>query len=119
MAVILVTDDDRACRTTIQRTLEREGYTVEAACDVDGALRALDRQVFDLIVCDYRMPGKSGFDLLVALRDNKPRIPVVMVTANADAAMEMATVRLGAARLLKKPFRRQDLLDTVSQNLGK
>src|SRR5262245_53578274 len=109
MAAILVTDDDRTCRHAIQRTLEREGYLVEGAGDVDSALRAIHDRAFDLIVCDFRMPGKTGLDLLAAIRQSLPCIPVVMVSGYADAATEAAAAALGAARLLKKPFRRQDL----------
>src|SRR5262245_58328951 len=63
MATILVTDDDTVCRETILKTLEREGHTLEAACDVDSAIEAVKRTHFDLIVCDYRMPEKTGLDL--------------------------------------------------------
>lgn len=117
MAAILVTDDDRTCRSAIQRTLEREGYIVEGAADVDSALRALNRRAFDLIVCDYRMPGKTGLDLLAAVKQSAPHIPVVMVSGYADPETEAAAASLGAA-LLRKPFRRQDLLDTVAAGIA-
>jgi DNA-binding NtrC family response regulator len=58
---ILVTDDDSACRDTIQKALEREGYQVEGAVGVDDAVRAINRRRFDLIVCDYRMAGKPDW----------------------------------------------------------
>lgn len=115
MGTILITDDDTACRDTIQRTLEREGYSVESAPDVDHALDAIHRRSFDLIVCDYRMPGKTGLDLLAQLHECGPHIPVLMVSAYADASTEAAAVQLGAAGLLRKPFRRQDLLQSVAK----
>jgi FixJ family two-component response regulator len=63
------------------------------------------------------MPGKSGLDLLAAVRLSAPSIPVVMVSGYADAATEAAAASLGAA-LLKKPFRRQDLLDSVAEGIA-
>ena len=115
METILITDDDSACRDTIQRTLEREGYLVDGASGVDDALTAIHRRSFDLIVCDYRMHGKTGLDLLEELHQQGSQIPVLMVSAYADASTEAMAVRLGAAGLLRKPFRRQDLIDSVAR----
>lgn len=115
METILITDDDSACRDTIKRTLEREGYLVEEAAGVDDALTAIHRRLFDLIVCDYRMHGKTGLDLLAELNQQGSQIPVLMVSAYADASTEAKAVRLGAAGLLRKPFRRQDLIESVAR----
>jgi DNA-binding response OmpR family regulator len=111
MGLILIADDDRTCRDSIQKTLEREGHTVEGAADVDSAIRAAGEHDFDLIVCDYRMPGKTGLDLLTELREMGSQVPVLMISAFADPNTEAAAKRLGARALLKKPFRRQELLD--------
>jgi DNA-binding NtrC family response regulator len=113
MESILITDDDSGCRDTIKMTLEREGYIVESAVGVDDALSAIRRRSFDLIVCDFRMRGKTGLELLAELQEHGPQIPVLMVSAYADAVTEATFNRLGAAGLLKKPFRRQDLIDSV------
>ena len=68
MGSILIADDDKTCRDSIQKVLEREGHTVRTADSVDGALEALGASHFDLVVCDYRMPDKTGVDLLIELR---------------------------------------------------
>jgi DNA-binding NtrC family response regulator len=115
MESILITDDDSGCRDSIRTTLEREGYLVESAVGVDDALSAIHRRSFDLIVCDFRMPGKNGMELLTELHERGPQIPVLMVSAYADPATEAALASLGAAGLLKKPFRRQDLIDSVAR----
>jgi CheY-like chemotaxis protein len=90
MATILVTDDDIACRETILKTLEREGHILQGACDVDAAIKAVKQQQFDLIVCDYRMPGKTGLDLLQELSALGSHVPVLMVSAFADSQTEEA-----------------------------
>jgi two-component system phosphate regulon response regulator OmpR len=115
MVTILITDDDNACRDTMLRTLEREGYLVEGAAGVDDALSAIHRRAFDLIVCDFRMPGKTGLDLLAELHQQGSRIPVLMVSAYTDSPTEAAAAQLGAAGLLRKPFRRQDLIESVAR----
>jgi CheY-like chemotaxis protein len=84
MGNILVADDDKNCRDSIQKVLERAGHTVQAAGDVDSALEALAMYHFDLVVCDYRMPGKTGIDLLIELKHTQASVPVLMVSAYAE-----------------------------------
>jgi DNA-binding NtrC family response regulator len=118
VATVLVADDDRTCRDSIQRVFEREGYRVEAASDVDSALAAIHARPFDLIVCDYRMPGKNGIDLLSELKRRHSDVPVLMISAYADAATEERALELGALELMRKPIRRKELLDRAAKVVG-
>src|SRR5262245_47324490 len=115
MIRVLVTDDDKTCRDSIRKVLEREGYSVESAADVQGALEALRAWHFDLIVCDYRMPGQTGIDLLQELKRRRSEIPFLMVSAWADAATEARARELGASDLLTKPIRRSELVDLAAR----
>ena len=115
---ILVADDDTTCRDSIQKVLEREGYSVQTAGDVDGALEALNTGNFDLVVCDYRMPGKTGIDLLIELKRRESSVPVLMISAYADALAEAAIMNLGAVELMKKPIRRQELVARAAKVVG-
>jgi DNA-binding NtrC family response regulator len=118
MGNILVADDDKTCRDSIQKVLEREGHMVYAAENVDGALKALDAHHFDLVVCDYRMPGKTGLDLLIELKRRQASVPVLMISAYADALAEKAIMQLGALDLMKKPIRRQELITRTARVMG-
>jgi two-component system, OmpR family, response regulator CpxR len=118
MAAILVADDDRTCRESIQKVLERGGHVVRAVADVDSALQAIGDSAFDLIVCDYKMPGKTGLDLLAELRKRECTAPVLMISAFADNDTESAAIELGALDLLIKPFRRQELIDKATKAVG-
>jgi DNA-binding NtrC family response regulator len=115
---ILVADDDKTCRDSIQKVLEREGHTVQGAGNVDSALEALSQHHFDLIVCDYRMPGKTGIDLLIELKHRQASVPVLMVSAYADAQVEKTILQLGALRLMKKPIRRKDMVAQAAKAVG-
>jgi two-component system response regulator HydG len=115
---ILVADDDKTCRDSIQKVLEREGYTVQTAENVDGALEALGNEHFDLVVCDYRMPDKTGVDLLVELKRRHASVPVLMISAYADALVEAAILQLGALEVMKKPIRRRELIARAAKVLG-
>lgn len=118
MGSILVADDDRTCRDSIQKVLEREGHAVQTAGNVDGALEALGSNHFDLVVCDYRMPGKTGLDLLIELRRQHSSVPVLMISAYADASVEAAVLKLGGLDVLKKPIRRQELIQRTAKAVG-
>lgn len=119
MARILVTDDDKHCRESMLTTLARGGHDMEEACDVDGAIDAMSRQEFDLVICDYRMPGKTGLDLLNYLSNTSSRTPVLLISATADAQTESTAIGMGAVGLLRKPFRRHQLLEyaTLAEEL--
>src|SRR2546426_4380464 len=103
MANILVADDDKTGRDSIQKVLEKEGHTVHAAGDVDSALKTLATRHFDLVVCDYRMPGITGIELLIELKAPQSRVPVLMISACAHVNTEKAVLELGALDLLKTP----------------
>ncbi len=118
MASILIADDDQTYRDSIQKVLERAGYCVESAPDVDSALLALRAMRFDLIVCDFRMPGKTGIDLLEELRRQKSMVPVLMISACADAITEARAMELGAVELLRKPIKRQTLIEQAARFAG-
>ena len=118
MGTILVADDDKTCRDSIQKVLEREGHTVQTADTVDEALAALLLNHFDLVVCDYRMPGKTGLDLLTDLRRRHSSVPVLMISAYADPLVESAVRDLGGLEVLRKPIRRQELIQRTAKVVG-
>ena len=118
MRSILVTDDDRTCRDSMRRALEKEGYRVESAPDVESALACLRTHHVRLVVCDYRMPGRTGIDLLQELKRQESRVPVMMISALIDAATKTLARELGAIETLEKPVRRRDLIDRAARFAG-
>lgn len=118
MATILVSDDEEMCRRSVQDVLRREGHDVEAVASVDCALERLRARKFDLVVCDYRMPGKTGIDLLEELGRQHCVVPVIIISAYADQRTETTARAMGAVDLLHKPVRRKALVDCVSRAIG-
>ena len=82
---ILVVDDDQTSREAMRKVFERDGYFVETVPDCNRALERLLVTSFDLVVCDYRMPGKNGLDLLRELQRLDLHIPVLIVSGFALA----------------------------------
>jgi len=120
MARILVIDDDRAVRLTIQMFLERAGHEVICASDGEQGLRAFASDSPQLIITDIIMPNKEGTEMIMQIRAQDATIPIIAMSGggrlgNADF-LKMAA-RFGANEVLAKPFERQNLTAAVSRRL--
>jgi DNA-binding NtrC family response regulator len=114
-ARILVVDDDRSIRRTLEKFLGGEGYEVATAQDAPGAIAAADAA--DLLLLDLGLPGSSGFDVLTALAE-RPRPPtVVVITARDDMQSTVKAIQLGAYEYLIKPIDIDRLRTVIRQAL--
>jgi two-component system NtrC family response regulator len=116
-ATILVVEDEAAQRDLIADALGRAGHDVRRAGSVDGALEAIDDAAPDLVVCDWRMPGRSGGDLLDDVRSRGLDCGFVVMTAYGSIEHAVEAVRRGADDYLSKPFERDALLLAVDRAL--
>jgi two-component system, OmpR family, phosphate regulon response regulator OmpR len=105
---VLVVDDDRRIRDLLSRYLRREGYRVTTARSAAEARARLDGLAFDLLILDVMMPGESGFDLARALRKTS-EVPILMLTARAEAESRIAGLEIGADDYVAKPFEAREL----------
>ena len=110
---LLVVDDDERLRTLLHRYLTSNGYRVTAAADAAGARALMKSFAFDLLVLDVMMPGESGFDLTKSVRENST-VPILMLTAKAEAEDRIAGLELGADDYLPKPFEPRELVLRVN-----
>jgi CheY-like chemotaxis protein len=117
---VLVCDDEPVLRMLVRATLDQGGYTVIEACDGDEALARTLSHRPDLILLDMMMPGRSGSDVLRALRADPltAETPVIMLTARAQAADREAVELAGASHYLTKPFSPVGLAALVEDVLG-
>ncbi len=112
---ILVADDDAEIRTLIVGVLEGEGYEVHSCSTGTQALRALNRERFDLVLADIRMPGLSGIDLLLRIRRLSQDTEVILMTAYASVQSAVQALRGEAFDYLIKPFSLEELRQRVRQ----
>ncbi len=103
-AHVLVVDDDRALRRSLERILREEGYAVRFAEDGPGALAAVARGEADLVLLDLGLGGMDGLEVLAALSTLEHRPPVVVITARDDMRSTVAAMRHGAWDYLVKPL---------------
>ena len=112
---LLIIEDEPDLRSYLTRLFSKDGYTVEAVGDAETALTSLDSNAPDIVISDVMLPGQSGFDLLVTLRQDErmARLPVVVLTARADAESAVAAFASGADDFVVKPFNSAELLARV------
>jgi len=106
---ILVVDDDREIRTLLGRYLDGQGFRVTTAADRRECEQKLGSGQFDLIVLDVMLPDGSGLDICRGLRDRKPHIPVILLTALKEDVDRIIGLELGADDYLGKPFNPREL----------
>jgi DNA-binding response OmpR family regulator len=110
---ILTIEDDPAIRRGIVDALEYAGYEVlQAGEGIDGAHLAVHRQ-YDLLLLDLVLPGKSGLDILRLVRESRPTLPVIILTARGDEQDRVLGLRQGADDYVVKPFSVKELLARV------
>ena len=108
---ILIVDDERAVRESLQRALELEGYEVELAADGREALERLgaDGHV-DAVLLDVLMPGMDGLEVCRTIRRNGNPVPVLMLTARTQVEDRVEGLDAGADDYVTKPFALEELL---------
>lgn len=112
MSKIALVDDDRNILTSVQMTLEAEGFEVETYNDGQSALDAFARNMPDMAVLDIKMPRMDGMDLLQRLRQ-KSEVPVIFLTSKDDEIDEVLGLRMGADDYVRKPFSQRLLVERI------
>ncbi len=107
---VLIIDDEEGVRTSLGLILEDEGYEVATSADAATARQQVARASFDVVLCDVRMPGESGLDLLPDLAALLPDATLLMMSAHGDVEQALEAVRRGAYDYLAKPFKTEELL---------
>ncbi len=113
MPRILVIEDDLKILRGLEMNLKFEGHTVLAATDGhEGLRKALEEQA-DLLLLDLMLPGLSGYDICRKVRERKPRLPIVMLTAKGQEIDKVAGLDLGADDYVTKPFGVSELMARI------
>jgi two-component system response regulator MprA len=117
MPTILIAEDDRRVRESLDRALRLEGYTVVTVPDGAAALEAHDREQPDLMLLDVSMPNVDGLTVCRMIRSKGHDTPVLMLTARHEVPDRVAGLDAGADDYLVKPFALEELLARVRARL--
>jgi putative two-component system response regulator len=114
---VLVIDDEPSIREPLSRFLVSRGLEVLVADGAESAIAMLDRYQFGAILCDVRMPGRSGLDLLPVIRERDTDCAVIMLTGLNDAATATEAIALGAVDYITKPVELEHLARAITTAL--
>lgn len=110
---ILIVEDEPALVLTLGDRLRSEGYEFEVAEDGEAGARRAREGSFDLVLLDVGLPGKSGFDVLRDMRQQRVTTPVIMLTARGQVVDRVLGLKLGADDYLAKPFEMMELVARI------
>jgi len=106
---LMIVEDDRRIRDSLARFLAGEGFRVTAAESAADARAKLSGLHFDLLILDVMMPGENGFDLARSIRKTS-NVPIIMLTARAEAESRIEGLQIGADDYVAKPFEPRELV---------
>ena len=117
MSSVLVVEDDTGLREVLHEYLSEE-HPCYAASTVEEAMKLLDANRFDVVLTDISMPGKSGLELLGHVKQQWPETAVIMLSGINDQDYAKGLCKMGAFDFLAKPFRLDDVGQTVARAIG-
>ncbi len=117
MATILLIEDNERMAEVLARHMEMEGHAVVLVADGEKGIEEFRRQKVDLVLTDLKLPGKSGLEVLQAVKDENPMVPVVVMTAYGTIESAVKAVKEGAFDFLQKPVDPDHLLIIIGKAL--
>jgi DNA-binding NtrC family response regulator len=112
---VLVVDDEKNMRLSLQAVLKDDGYAVNAVESAEQALSLIEREEFLMVITDARLGGMSGYEFLKKIHAQKTALPALMLTAYATPKLAVEAIKAGAIDYLAKPFEPEELLHAVAR----
>lgn len=119
MSTILIIDDEKAIRKTLNEILTFEGYKVTEASDGEEGLKLFSSTTFDVVLCDIKMPKMDGIEFLVKATELNPDVPVVMISGHGTIETAVDAVKKGAFDYISKPPDLNRMLITLRNAMDK
>ncbi|MBN2334068.1 response regulator [Candidatus Bathyarchaeota archaeon] len=114
---ILIVDDDEMILESLVSILDSEGYDTQVAKTGREAIEKTDKEFFNAVLIDIRLPDMTGIELLSRIRETKPKMKKLILTGFPDAPTAIEAVNQRADAYLVKPFNPEQLLDLLEENL--
>ena len=112
---LLIIDDEKNMRHMLKAMLERHGYLVSTASDGREGLEQIEKERFDFILCDVKMPGLDGLGFLREGAENLSATTVIMMSAFGTVDLAVEAMKAGAYDFISKPFKTDEVLDDVKE----
>ena len=113
MAYILVIDDEKSIRNTLQEILEYENHKVELATNGPEGIELFEKNEFDVVLCDIKMPEMDGIEVLERILEKSNDVPVIMISGHGNIDTAVEAIKKGAYDFIEKPLDLNRLLVTI------
>lgn len=116
---LLIIDDDVDICALLKRFFERKGYLIDTAFTAKEGISLSEKNTYDLILTDFRLPDIDGLEVIKSLKSTHPRRPVIVITGYSDVKQAIEAIRLGAEEYVTKPIYPEEILLHVQKALQK
>ena len=116
-AVILVAEDDKSVRLVVQQALARQGYNVQSSGNAAGLWKLIESGRGDVLITDVALPDGDALDLLPRIKDRRPDLPVIVMSARSTLLTAVKTQQIGVFEYLPKPFELRSLIEVTERAL--
>jgi two-component system, chemotaxis family, chemotaxis protein CheY len=114
---VLLADDSKTMRTIIRRSLEALGVSsITEAADGVEAVNLFQQQEFTLVLTDWNMPNKNGLEVIQEIRSKNTRVPIIMITTEAEKRQILRAIEAGVTDYLVKPFETDVLREKLAKH---
>src|SRR5574344_340327 len=117
MPSILIVEDDITFALMLNTWLSKKGFNVKSISSTGDARQAIEKENYDLLISDLRLPDGSGIDLLKWIHEKNKELPVIVMTSYADIQSAVQAMKLGASDYIAKPLNPEDLLSKINETI--
>jgi two-component system nitrogen regulation response regulator GlnG len=115
--VILVAEDDKSVRLVVQQALARQGYVVQSSGNAAGLWKLIESGRGDVLITDVALPDGDALDLLPRIKERRPDLPVIVMSARSTLLTAVKTQQIGVFEYLPKPFELRSLIEVTDRAL--
>ena len=119
MKKILIIDDEEIVRMSCERALQVEGFQTGVASSGREGLEILEKEPYDLVLLDLKMPDMDGMEVLGKIRSSWPHINVIMISGYSTVDTAVQALRSGAVNFIQKPFAPESLFSAIKEVIEK
>lgn len=119
MSNILIIDDEKSIRKTLSEILSYEGYKIDEAGDGEEGLKRFREKIYEVVLCDIKMPKLDGIEFLEKAKESNPDIPIIMISGHGNIDTAVEAVKKGAYDYISKPPDLNRLLITIRNAMDK
>lgn len=117
MKKVLVIDDDTFMCDLLVNHLKQSGFDAKGTYTGNNGIKLVEKNSFDIVLCDYRLPNTDGYQILQQIKSKKPLIPVIIMTAYAEVRMAVKLIKSGAFDYVTKPVQPEEILRLINKAL--